>query len=166
MQVRPARVEDAAAIAEVHVRTWQEAYAGVFAPARLAELDVGRRRDAWERWLAEPSPGWAVAVAEDDGRVVAFAWVGESREVAGEGELYALYALPEAWGSGAGRALLEAGLASLREDGRLAATLWVLADNPRARRFYEREGWTADGGSREEEHLGARVVEVRYRIAL
>ncbi len=106
-------------------------------------------------------------VAGDEaGRVVAFGWVGESREVADEGELYAIYALPEAWGSGVGRVLMEAALASLREEGFLAAILWVLEDNPRARRFYEREGWRHDGGRREDEHLGARVAEVRYRIEL
>ena len=42
--------------------------------------------------------------------------------------------------------------------------LWVAEDNPRARRFYEREGWTLDGGRKEEELLGVKVAEVRYRI--
>ena len=37
-------------------------------------------------------------------------------------------------------------------------------DNPRARRFYEREGWTLDGARKEDELLGATVAEVRYRI--
>lgn len=83
-----------------------------------------------------------------------------------EGELYAIYALPEAWGSGSGPALLRAVLEGLREDGFATAILWVLEDNPRARRFYEREGWSLDGGRREHEWQGARAVEVRYRIAL
>jgi RimJ/RimL family protein N-acetyltransferase len=42
----------------------------------------------------------------------------------------------------------------------------VLEDNPRARRFYEREGWSHDGGEREEEFLGVPISEVRYRITL
>jgi hypothetical protein len=40
----------------------------------------------------------------------------------------------------------------------------VLEDNPRARRFYEREGWALDGGRKEEELLGTIVAEVRYRL--
>jgi len=167
MEVRPARVEDAAAIAEVHVRTWQEAYGHVFGAERLAKLDVGTRAANWRRWLEEPQPHWSVFVAEDDeSSVVAFGWVGESREAADEGELYAIYALPEAWGSGAGLAVMEASLASLREAGFAGAILWVLEDNPRARRFYEREGWRVDGARREGEHLGMTVAEVRYRIDL
>lgn len=57
--------------------------------------------------------------------------------------------LPEAWGSRAGSALMTA----------------ALEDNPRARRFYEREGWILDGGRRDEELLGLTVAEVRYRIS-
>ncbi|HXY16636.1 MAG TPA: GNAT family N-acetyltransferase [Gaiellaceae bacterium] len=164
MQVRRARPGDAAAIAEVHVRAWQAAYEHVFGAERLAELDVGRRRTGWERILAAPDE--QVLVAEHEGEVVAFASVGPSRGAADEGELYAVYALPSAWGSGAGPKLMRESLAALRELGYRAATLWVLEDNPRARRFYEREGWCLDGARREGEHLGVATAEVRYRIGL
>ena len=42
----------------------------------------------------------------------------------------------------------------------------MLEDNPRARRFYEREGWDIDGARTEDEFLGVRVAEVRYRLTL
>jgi RimJ/RimL family protein N-acetyltransferase len=54
----------------------------------------------------------------------------------------------------------------LREAGYRAAILWVLEDNPRARRFYEREGWELDGAAKEDDFLGVRVAEVRYRLTL
>ena len=161
MLVRPARREDAAAIADVHVRTWQAAYEHVFGAERLAEIGDGRRAQ-WERWLADPPPGWQVFVAEDSERVWGFVSVGESRDEPGKGELFAIYVLPEAWGSGAGSGLMASALEELR--GYSSAMLWVLEDNPRARRFYEREGWLLDGGSRDEEMLGVMVAEVRYRI--
>ena len=166
MEVRAARVEDAAALAEVHVRTWQAAYAHVFGAERLAGLDVERRAKRWQRWLADERPHDNVLVAEVDGRVVAFASLGESRDAADVGELYAIYALPEAWGGGAGPALMAAAVDALRGEGFRAAVLWVLEDNPRARRFYEREGWSADGARRAGEHLGVETAEVRYRLEL
>lgn len=98
--------------------------------------------------------------------MVGFASCGESRDAAGEGELYAIYALPAAWGSGVGPALMAAALGALRTGGFATASLWVLEDNPRARRFYEREGWRSDGRRREEEFLGVPVTEVSYGIAL
>jgi len=163
--VRPARPEDAAAVAEVHVRTWRAAYEHVFGAERLATLDLAQRRARWQERLAAPSPDWHVFVAEhDDGSVAGFAVAGESRDSSGEGELYSIYVLPDAWGSGAGSGLIRAAIESLRGLGFHTATLWVLEDNPRARRFYEREGWAADGGRRETEHLGVHTGEVRYRI--
>jgi GNAT superfamily N-acetyltransferase len=165
-EVRAARLEDAAALAEVHVRTWQAAYEHVFGAERLAGLDVEARAASWRRWLGELRSREAVFVAEEAGRPVAFAWVGESRHAGDVGELYAIYALPEAWGGGAGTALMAAAVAALRAEGFGSAVLWVLKDNPRARRFYEREGWTPDGARRVDEHLGAETVEVRYRIEL
>ena len=137
MLVRPARREDAAAIADVHVRTWQAAYEHVFGAERLARIGDGRRAQ-WDEWLADPQSGWQVFVAEEAARVFGFASVGESRDEPGKGELFAIYVLPEAWGSGAGSALMTTALEALCSYS--SATLWVLEDNPRARRFYEREG--------------------------
>ena len=91
---------------------------------------------------------------------------GHLGDTAGQGELYAIYVLPEAWGSGAGPLLMAAALSALRENGFAVAILWVLEDNPRAQRFYEREGWTRDGGRREEEFLGVTITEIGYRITL
>jgi ribosomal protein S18 acetylase RimI-like enzyme len=154
-------------IAAVHVRTWQAAYAHVFGGERLAAIDLAARAELWRRRLAEPErPHEAVLVAEDDGSVIGFASCGDSRDATGEGELYAIYALPEAWGSGAGPALMAAALEELRQCGFATASLWVLEDNPRARRFYEREGWSSDGGRREDEFLGVPITEVRYRFML
>ena len=164
MQVRPARVDDAAAIADAHTRAWQAAYEHVFGAENLATIDSERRRSWWERRVREGLE--TVLVAETEGRVVAFASLGADRDDAARGELYAIYALPEAWGSGAGRALLEASVEELREGGYREAILWVLDDNPRARRFYEREGWSPDGGAKTDAFFGIRVTEVRYRRGL
>ena len=161
MVVRRARLEDAAAIAEVHVQTWQAAYGRALGAERLAGIDVGRRREMWERALTQ---GWGdIWVAEEDARVVGFVSVGDSRSSDGEGELFAIYVLPEAWGGGAGPELMAGARDALRER-YPASILGVLEDNPRARRFYEREGWEHDGGRQEEELLGVTVAEVRYRL--
>jgi ribosomal protein S18 acetylase RimI-like enzyme len=163
MEVRRARPDDARAIADVHGRTWQGAYAHVFGAERLAGMSLPARLAQWERILAAGQSD--VFVATDDG-IVGFVSTGDSRDADAEAELYAIYVLPGAWGSGAGAALMRAGLAAMRARASGDAVLWVLEDNPRARHFYEREGWALDGERKEDEYLGIRVAEVRYRIAL
>lgn len=163
MEVRRAAVADAAAIADVHTRSWQAAYEQIFGQERLAGIDAAARRAAWERAIES---GENVFFAEADGRVVGFASVGPSREPPGSGELYAIYVLADAWGTGAGSALMGAAVSALRDAGDAEAILWVLEDNPRARHFYEREGWRLDDARKEDEFLGVRAAEVRYRITL
>jgi ribosomal protein S18 acetylase RimI-like enzyme len=160
ISVRRATPADARAIAEVHVATWRGAYGHAFPAEVLDSLSVDEREQLWKRTLAAEE--FAVYVAESD-RVVGFVSVGPSREAEGDGELYAIYVLPEAWGSGAGPALMEAARDRLAERFS-SAILWVLEDNPRARRFYEREGWVADG-YRTDVVRGVEVPEVRYRLS-
>jgi len=160
VQVRAAIVEDARAIETIRVHGWRVAYRHVFPPEELDALPIDGTR--WAHRIAEPPDGWGIFVAEDGGGVVGFACTGPSRDQRGAGELYAIYVEPSSWSTGAGRALMDHAEAQLakRYD---QATLWVLADNPRARGFYERAGWAPDGARKAEERLGVRAAEVRYR---
>lgn len=85
-------------------------------------------------------------VPEVDGRVVGFAHYGAESEPnpdSGErGELFGFYLHPDYWGSGLADALMERVVTDL-VDHFSEAVLWVLKDNPRARRFYERNGWVS-----------------------
>ena len=56
--------------------------------------------------------------------------------------------VPAAWGRGIGCRLHAAAMARLRALGFERASLWMLAGNQRALRFYRREGWVADGRSK------------------
>jgi len=163
VNIRRARLEDAAAIAAVHVRTWQSAYEHVFGAERLAGLDLTAREGLARRFATDEDQD--AFVAEDDGRIVGFVATGPPDEEGENRELYAIYVLPEAWGTAAGSGLMQASVEAMRGRGAADAILWVLEDNPRARRFYEREGWYADGAA-ESEYLGLTVPLVRYRLTL
>ena len=165
MHVRRARRDDAHAIAQVHAETWQQAYEHVFGTERLATVSVDARAEQWERILSAGQTDVFVAEDDDDG-IVGFVSTGDSRDADAEVELYAIYVLPRAWGTEAGTALMRAAVAAMSARATGDAVLWVLEDNPRARRFYEREGWALDGERKEDEYLGLRVAEVRYRIGL
>jgi ribosomal protein S18 acetylase RimI-like enzyme len=77
-----------------------------------------------------------------------------------------IYATPEAWGTGIGRGLMTAGLDRLASAGFGEVLLWVLDSNDRARRFYERAGFAADGATKDDVVAGTTVREVRYRREL
>ena len=166
MQVRVATVDDAEAIAGVHVRSWQRAYRGLIPDAYLDTLAVERRREVWSRILAETDlPRTGAFVLQDGPDVIGFVHVAPTRDddVPGStGEITAIYLTPDAWGRGGGRQLMDAAEAALEAAGFATATLWVLETNLRARRFYERLGWVPDGARKLEERGDFVLVEVRY----
>jgi GNAT superfamily N-acetyltransferase len=168
VRIRDARPSDAPRMAEVHVRSWQVAYRGLFPDDHLDALDPAVR-ETWRRRMLDALPaGQASLVVEDAGTVVGFADVGPAGWVEGasDGEVYAIYLHPAAWGRGLGRALLVAAEACLVDLGHVTAVLWVLEGNQRARRFYEAAGWSSDGARRVEPVWGVDANEVRYRRRL
>ena len=76
-------------------------------------------------------------------------------------ELYAIYVAPEYWDLGVGRALWKAALASV-PSGAGGVSLWVLTQNERGRRFYQRTGFMPDGTRHVENIGGMDVEEMRY----
>jgi GNAT superfamily N-acetyltransferase len=163
MEIRLATGDDALAVETIRVHGWRRAYRHVLPADELDAMPIDPRR--WRPRLATPPHGWTTFVADDGGEVVGFASVGPSRDEHGLGELYAIYVEPERWSTGAGRALLERAEQQLRCE-YASATLWVLEDNPRARHFYERAGWSPDGARKAEERWGVRAPELRYRKEL
>ena len=104
----------------------------------------------------EPNAVVAVGVSPD-GEELGFASAGPPRDGDLEDgwELYALNVAPSAQGSGLARALVAATV------GDRACVVWVLEGNGRARAFYRREGWVADGAERTHEASGRPEVRLR-----
>ena len=167
--IRPASVDDADAVGEVHVRAWQSAYRGVMPDDYLDGLQAQDHASRWrERLIASSSDGHLLVIV-DDHRVVGFASLGPARDsdaACNLGQLYAINLDPAVWGRGLGRALLNVATDRLRELGYVEAVLWVVPDNPRARRLYESEGWDDNDLRRDDDVFGVVVSQMRYRRLL
>lgn len=168
VSIRPAQPRDAAEIARLHVRTWQAAYRGQVPDAYLKSLDaeIEERTARWEGLIASAaSRRRHQLLALDGDRLVGFVTFGpsEGEQDPEVGEVYAIYVDPGSWGRGFGRDLFAAAMRGLADAGFDAATLWVLATNARARRFYEAAGWVADGAMKTERRGDIELHEVRYR---
>ena len=182
-------------IARAHIQAWKVGYAEMLPAGFLAELDEIERGLAWEDRLRahrrrpeQQSHEFLVAEIrdnpDDEYRLVGISTIGAERDAGGEpapgrepgrdvarevgdvGEVWMINVLPAAWGCGVGSHLLAAAQARLAEEGFGEAVLWVLAANGRARRFYERHGWSADGEQKIETFGGRDVEELRYRRRL
>lgn len=168
--IRDATIGDAHAIASVNVASWQLAYRGLLPDELLDGLSVTDGERRWSDILCEPAPRSGFLVACDRGEVVGFASFGaRDEEEAGHeaGELYTIYLHPDHWRHGIGTRLHTEALRRLSALGFVDATVWVLVGNERAISFYQRVGWTADGGQRTEIRRGGfKLTDIRLRRML
>ncbi len=142
--LRRATGDDASAVADVYLASFHAAY-----DFPLAHRDHEVR--SWIRDVIVATAETWVAVEGDSGPVVAMM-------VVGPGELDQLYVAPDRLGQSIGRRLLEQ--AKRSSPGGLA--LFTFQVNARARRFYERHGfsatWFGDGAANEEGQPDVRYV--------
>ena len=169
MNLRPAAPDDAIAVACVHVRAWQAAYRGLLPADYLAGLRPEDRARRYDFASPDPSrlsdPGrMRTLVAVEAETVLGFASISAARDhdVAGQGELCALYVEPDCWGRGIGRMLAAAARGALYGLGFRRAVLWVMAGNTRAERFYLSDGWMRDESHRTQQVWSVSVNTVRY----
>ncbi len=166
--VRRSTPADSLTVATVHVRSWQRAFAGVFPQPLLDGLDPVTRAASY----GGGNPDNFTFVAESDGTIIGFAASGSAnpdrvsdpdpdsgtpanagrdsdpdrdQEPDNDGEVFAIYVDPDRWSGGAGRALMDAAVAELRNRGYSRVVLWTAADTPQSHRFYQRYGFHQDG---------------------
>jgi ribosomal protein S18 acetylase RimI-like enzyme len=173
VSVRVAWADDAAAIADLQLRTWRSTYAGVL-PAEAIPTDVAATAEAWRGALTRPGDARnRVLVALERARVVGFAVTSPAGDPdcdpVADGELAELTVDPDARGRGHGSRLLQAGVDTLVADRFRRAVLWALSTDDELRAFLAAAGWAPDGAHRELDLDGSgdtRVKQVRLHTAL
>lgn len=158
--VRPLGADDADAAGQVHVAVWREAYADDMPKEYLSALDpsVSARRFRLRAEVEDPEALCFVAINEV-GEVVGMAAAGATRDADAPTawELYSINTLERVHGTGVADALLAAVV------GDRDASLWVLATNARARRFYGRHGFVGGGARKPHEATGAEEIRMVRR---
>jgi putative acetyltransferase len=142
--LRPYREGDEDAAIELWRETWQQAY---------PSIDFAKRVDWWRaRWRDELVPMATIMVAEQDGALTGFVTIDAS------GYLDQLVVGTKHWGSPLADVLMN-------EAKRLAPsgiTLKVNADNARAIRFYERNGF-GHAGTDVNPNSGRPVLKMAWK---
>ncbi len=138
MQIRRMRSsDDFAAISCVYALSWKAAYRGIIPNAYLDAISG----DGWTRMLTNSLANSIVLL--ENGEYIGTASICPARDETrrGWGEIISIYLLPEYFGKGYGKPLLDAAVSGLEQMGFKRIYLWVLKENNRARGFYEKNGF-------------------------
>lgn len=166
--LRPAQLSDAHAIACIHVTAWQVAYRGIVPDSYLSGMQIERYTERWRLRIGKAeSEIWLVEIHQAPAGWIAF---GPSRDQGARSEsaeIYAAYVAPDCWSLGIGQALMRGATARLEGNGYASCHLWVLEQNLRARKFYERAGFTPQRGPGMTVTIGTvPLPQIRYERPL
>jgi ribosomal protein S18 acetylase RimI-like enzyme len=142
--LRAPAVDEAEAIARLHIACWREAYAGIVPAEALANADLAERTEKWRRSITDPDSFALVAFAGAEPVALVLARpASEPDAPEGEGAIAALYVRASHYRLKLGSRLMAAAARWWRARGGRTLRLGVLAENPRAIAFYERMGGRA-----------------------
>lgn len=163
LSIRFVNTEDIDTLASVHSQSLQAAYKDIVPDDILDNsFSFERRRAGFSHELHEQRP--FNVIAYDGSNPVGLLSFGDSRHIDVDEdtiELWRIYLLPQYWGSGFGEELFRWGINEIKVRGFKKVILWVLEENPRARRFYEKNGFSFTGQKKEEE-IGKMISEMLY----
>jgi ribosomal protein S18 acetylase RimI-like enzyme len=163
IEVRAATADDAEAIADVNVRSWQHAYRGIVPDSYLDALD----RTTIANHVRETAlSGSATLLVAGGAGIDGFSCLAPSRDQDAPpqtAEIIAIYVDPARERRGIGRALALASCHAARSQGFTHISLWVIDRNVRARAFYEALEFVLDGRTKTSTQWGgAPIQELRY----
>ena len=163
--IREALLEDAYKRAVCHVSSWRSAYKGIVPDEVLDNLSEEEIADKFKKEIEQK--GYTFYCAEYEGKIIGHFNIRRSHDEdkPNAGEVHGIYLIEEFWGKGYGKKMMSCAIDSLKQMGYNEIILWVLEENNRARRFYEKCGFVFDG-TKKEEIIGKPLIEIRYTINL
>jgi GNAT superfamily N-acetyltransferase len=162
-ELRPAGLEDADAIARVHLEGF-ESYRS-FAPPGWEPPSAEEEREWLGSHLGHPDV-WCLLAEDSQGAAghVAFMPAARARRAStdpGLAHLWLLFVRTSLWGSGLASELHTGAVEEAAGRGFTAMRLFTPVGQARARRFYEREGWEVAGDPFDDTEFGMALVEYR-----
>jgi ribosomal protein S18 acetylase RimI-like enzyme len=154
---------DAGDIARVYITSWRDAYRGLVPDTTLDGMSLGREAANWRRTI-DGGGGRVLVLVRPTVGVTGFLSYGPERAQprrGGRAEIFTLYMQPRYQRRGGGRRLMAGAAEAMLAEGFDRVRLWVLAENMRARRFYEAIGGRSAGG-RSSTVGGARLALAGY----
>lgn len=150
--------DDLYEVSNVYEKSWKSAYKDIIPQDYLDSIPVGQ----WAERIDKK--GMYNLVVTENGHIIGTCGFCRSRweKYSGYGEIVSIYFLPEYTGKRFGKYLICKAVEELEKMGYKSVILWVLEDNFRAIRFYEKNGFIFSGEYMENIIGGKEVREVMY----
>lgn len=158
--IRLAKESDAETFGNIHVESWKAAYKDIIPDEYLSNMNPNKRAQRLLQGLSNQTES-QYYVADNNNTIIGNLIIGKYDGDDNIGEVGAIYLLPDFWGKGYGKFMMDFALKELKNIGYNTIVLWVLEDNLRARRFYEKAGFVPSG-EKKKINIGKSLIEIKY----
>ena len=150
--------DDFESIGNIYASSWKTAYHGIVPQDYLDNLSGNR----WTKVLKNSE--YDAFVVMDGKKYAGTSSVSPARDASmkGWGEIISIYLLPEYWGRRYAQPLFQTSVNALRAMGFGSVFLWVLRENIRARKFYEKCGFEKNGDISSIVIAEKELTEIKY----
>ena len=161
--IEPVKPGDEAALAYIQTESWKASFKDILSADILTRYTQIEKATVMYQHLLEHKIGNGYLL-KVEGDPHGFAWWSAAREenMPGYAELICIHSLPNRWGKGYGKKMMETVLHDIKAAGYSKVMLWVFEENIRARRFYETLGFFTTGKSKND----LEATEVCYEKLL
>lgn len=167
-EVRAPEMDEAQAIADLHVTSSHAAYHDIVPEEVLSAMPMSKRLKMWQDAIEFGDP--QVQIALDGDQIVGFVGYDRSRDKGTKntvGEIWYIYVDPGYWNQGVGLALWDATREALVEEGCTTVTVWIPLRNERAMRFFDLAGFKRELTTAKTVPLGnIKIEEMRLKRGL
>lgn len=157
-RILPLGLTHASPVAELHLQSWQQAYAPIFGAEQVAKLSLPQFEQLWQERLSTADKHYLGLWQEKE--LLGFSGWGPEQPP-GVAEIYHFYLHPRTWGKGVVAPFMQGVLQELQARGYRQVRLWTLAENHRAKKFYANWGFIPTGQRQERTRWGFLLEEVQ-----
>ncbi len=163
VSLREAHKSDYKNIAQLHTRSWQENYRGVFSDHFLDVEVLAERLSVWKQRCLHPPENQYILLAEEDGILLGFCCAYLGVDAIYGTYLDNLHVSAEANGKGLGTILMQRFVAEIRSrNASDTLYLWVLDSNEVAINFYDKLNGKAEAPIKANDIGDKEFWKVRY----
>lgn len=162
-KIRYANLDDSDILGKIHSEASKAGFKNIIPDDILNEVfSIERRTKRFISELTEGSPRTAIIFEKNEpAGLISF---GKSRYGDNDNswiEIWRVYLTQKFWGSGAAKELMEWGINEILKENFVNIELWVLEENIRAIKFYEKMGFKHDNTA-QTINIGIELKELRY----
>lgn len=162
IDIRHAEINDCSIMGAIHSESWKVAYKGIVPDPVLDNMSAEKSEKKFYNSFMQGVENNVIILNDD--QAVGFMCLGKCRDDDLDnsfGEIWGIYLLPSFWEQGIGTKAINWGINYLKNRRYNKISLWVLENNIKARKFYEKLGFIHDGMIKEL-NIGKPLNEYRY----